>query len=157
MKKIIFLAISISLLNLTSFQNAFAIGMMTQPIVIKDILRGQESLATLNLINSEDKEVTYGLKAEGQIATWVTFYGAQDKDLKNPITDTKVPVKKVTDVRVKFNVPKDAPNGKYTGQLLVFVVADGQIKTDQASVNLAQRVGRDVTITVTDKEIVQLS
>src|SRR3989344_4711533 len=87
MKKILFLSLFITFISLCSFQNVFAIGMMTQPIVVKDILRGQETMVTLNLLNSEKKEVTYGLKGEGQVASWVNFYNIEDKDLKTPIKE----------------------------------------------------------------------
>lgn len=130
--------------------------MMTEPIVIKDILRGQESLVTLILLNSEDKEVTYGLKAEGQIAKWVSFYKIDDNNLQNPITEIKMPIKNFADAKIKFSIPKDMPNGKYTGKVLAFLASSGEIQNDQTSVNVSQQVGRDVTITVTDKETVQL-
>jgi hypothetical protein len=156
MKKIIFSAIIVTLLSLASFQSVFAIGMMTQPIVIKDILRGQETLATLTLLNSADKEVVYGLKAEGQVADWISFYKIDDKDLQNPITEIKMPIKDFFDIKIKISVPKDMPNGKYTGKVLAFLASSGEIQNEQTSVNVSQQVSRDVTITVTDKEIVQL-
>ncbi|MDP2741327.1 MAG: hypothetical protein Q8O66_01405 [bacterium] len=156
MKKIIFSAIIVTLLSFTSFQSVLAIGMMTQPIVIKDILRGQEMLIALTLFNSADKEETYGLKAEGQITNWVSFYKTDDKDLKNPITEINMPIKDFFDVKIKFSVPKDMPNGKYTGKILAFLASSGEITNDQTSVDVSQQVSRDVTITVTDKETVQL-
>lgn len=156
MKKIIYSALVITFLSFASFQSVSAIGMMTKPIVAKDILRGQEILVTLTLLNSENKEATYGLKAQGKIANWVSFYKIEDKNLKNPITEIKMPIKDFMDVKVKFSVPKDMPNGEYTGEVLAFLASSGEIKNDEASVNVSQQVSRKVKITVTDKEIVQL-
>jgi len=154
MNKYIFFVVSLLILGALP-SNIFAIGMMTQPIVIKDILRGQESVTTLTLLNSETKEVTYGLKSEGQITSWVTFYKIDDKNLQNPITEIKMPAKGFVSVKAKFTVPKDSPNGSYTGQVLAFLASSGDIKNDEASVSVSQEIGRKVTITVTDKETVQ--
>jgi hypothetical protein len=156
MKKTI-ISISIALLVLTFFSGkALGIGMMTEPIVIKDILRGQETIVNLTLLNSESREVVYGLKAEGQISKWVSFYNIEDKNFKSPIQEIKMPSEKFVDVRVKFSVPKDMPNGKYTGSVLAFLASSGEVKNEETSVDVSQQVGRNVTITVTDKEIINL-
>lgn len=156
MKKIIFSALIVILLSLASFQYVFAIGMMTEPIVIENILRGQETSATLTLFNSGEKEVVYGLKAEGQIADWVSFYKNDDKDLQNPITEINMPIGDFLDLKIKFSIPKDMPNGEYTGEILAFLASGVAIQDEQTSVSVSQQVSRNVTITVTDKEIVQL-
>lgn len=156
MKKIIFFAIFTALLAFTAFQHVFAIGMMTKPIVIKDIRRGQEVLIKLTLLNSENREVMYGLKVEGQITDWVSFYKAEDKNLQNPITEIAMPLKNFLDIQMKFNIPADAPNGKYTGKVLAYLATGEQPKNDDPSANVLQQVGREVTITVTDKEIIKL-
>lgn len=156
MKKIILSITAILLFIFITAQTASAIGMITEPIVVKDILRGQETLVTLSLFNSENKEVAYGLKVQGQIANWATFYKIDDKEFKNPITEFKMPVKDYADVKVKFSVPKDAPNGTYTGEILAFLASSGEIKSQETSTSVSQQVSREVTITVTDKEIIQL-
>ncbi len=156
MKKIILLSIIVLLFSFISVQPVFAIGMITEPIIVKDILRGQETSATLSLLNSQDKEVTYGLKAEGQVADWAAFYSADDTNFENPITEIKMPAKKYVNVNVKFKIPEDAPNGEYTGEILVFLAPGGEIKSDESSVSVSQQIGLDVIITVTDKETVQL-
>jgi len=157
MKKIIFVIATILLFSFISTQSVHAIGMITEPIVVKDILRGQETSATLSLLNSEDKEVTYGLKAEGQVADWADFYSVDDKNFENPITEIKMPAKKYVNVNVKFKVPEDAPNGEYTGEVLVFLTSSGEIKSDESAVSVSQQIGLDVAITVTDKETVHLT
>jgi hypothetical protein len=145
----------ISFLSFISFQQVIAIGMMTEPIVIKDILRGQETFATLNLLNSENREVIYGLAAEGQIAGWVSFYTIEDADLESPITKINMPSAKFTDVKMKISVPNDMPNGTYTGEVLAFLASSGELIEGQTTVNVSQQVSRKVTVIVTDKEILQ--
>ncbi|MDP3882699.1 MAG: hypothetical protein Q8Q48_01450 [Candidatus Staskawiczbacteria bacterium] len=137
MKKIILLSATILLFSFISVQTVFAIGMITQPIVIKDILRGQETFATISLLNSGDTEATYGLKADGQVADWATFYNIEDTNFENPITEVKMPTKEYVNVNVKFKVPEDAPNGEYTGEVVVFLTSSGEAKEDESSVGVS--------------------
>ncbi len=155
MKKITFLLTTILFFSFVSVQTALAIGMMTKPIVIENVLRGQDVVATLTLRNSDEREVTYGFKAEGQVADWATFFNIKDKNLENPITEIKMPVKEYIDIVVKFTIPRDTPNGEYTGELFVSEDLGGKVNSDEASVGVSQKIGREVTIAVTDKEIVQ--
>lgn len=157
MKKIIFLSIAVLLFSFISIQLVFAIGQTTKPIVIKDVLRGQEFTAELQMVNSEDKEVVYKLTAEGQIANWASFYETSDKDLKNKITEIKIPAKSRVRAIVKFLIPADAPNGQYSGEVVVMTESsDNEQKEGNASANVLERVGRAVSIGVTDKEIIDL-
>lgn len=130
---------------------------MTKPIVIENILRGQEFTDTLILVNSEDKEVTYGLISEGEIKDWVFFYNIEDKNLENPITDIKIPAKSNIEATVKFVLPDDLPNGEYAGEVVVTFTPGGDSDTDGSSATVSQRVGRQVLITVTDEEIIDFT
>lgn len=152
-KLLIITAIFLSFLGLAGFKNVLAIGQITEPIDIKDALRGQDVTATLTLLNSIDKEATYELKAEGQIASWASFYKIDDKKLANPVTRLQIPPKSYLDATVKFSVPSDAPNGKYTGVVAVLSVPDAANENATSS-NVSQRVDREVAITVSDKETV---
>ena len=67
-----------------------------------------------------------------------------------------LPAEKFINVKAKISVPQDMPNGTYTGKILVFLTASGQVATEDTSVNVSQEVSRDVTVTVTDKEIIKL-
>lgn len=156
MNKSTIILITIIFLSFISAQTVFAIGQITEPIVIKDALRGQEVSTTLTLLNSEYKEVKYGLRAEGQIADWAVFFSADDTNFKNPITEIETPADQYTNVNVRFKIPDDTPNGEYTGELLVFLASSGELKSEEVSVSVSQQIGRDVTITVTDKEIIKL-
>lgn len=154
-KKIANLLIILIILSFVLPQMVLAIGQMTKPIVLQDVLRGQEVTEVLNLFNSEDKEVTFGLKAEGQIESWASFYQIDDKNLENPITEIQIPPQSRLNAIVKFTVPKDTPNGEYSGEVAIFTLPSKDKKTGEMSVSVLQRVGREVSITVIDKEILK--
>jgi hypothetical protein len=146
--------ISAILFSLLSLQSALAIGQITEPIDIKDALRGQEVTATLTLLNSGEGQAAFDVKAEGQIAAWASFYKIEDKKLESPVTRLFIPAKSYLDATVKFTVPTDAPNGKYTGVIAVMSVPVELKETGTTSSNVSQRVDRQVSITVSDKEVV---
>lgn len=149
----IFTLTILTFLSLGLAQNVLAIGQMTKPIVIENALRGQEIQETLNLFNSEEKEVNYGLVADGDIKNWTTFYTADN--LKDAITKVKVSVQSYLNVIAKFKVPDDIPNGTYLGQVAVVTMTEEEEnKKEGLNVSVGMRVGRDVSIAVTDKEIV---
>ncbi len=134
-------------------QLTLAIGQMTKPIVFENVLRGQELQETLVLFNSEDKEVIYGLAADGALKNWTNFYSMDN--LENPIKEIKIPVKSQINVLAKFKVPNDAPNGDYTGQVVIFTSPEQGEQEEGMSVSVGLSIGRDVSITVTDKEIIR--
>ena len=156
MNKLTIILITIIFLSFISAQTVFAIGQITAPITINDVLRGQEVSTELTLLNSENKELTYGLRAGGQVADWAAFFSADDTNFENPITEIKMPPDQYTNVNVRFKIPDDTPNGEYTGELLVFLASSGELKSEETSVSVSQQIGRDVTISVTDKEIIKL-
>lgn len=150
--KIILLAAAALFLNLFVTQSALAIGQMTKPIVIKDLLRGQAAESVLILYNSEPKETVYKLIADGDIKDWTSFY--LPDDLKNPITEIKVPASSNVKAIARFFVPKDTPNGAYKGEVAI-VSAPGKEENKGVNVSVGMRVGRQVSITVTGKEVVK--
>jgi len=156
MKKIIISIFTlISMLMISQPLVSFGIGQVTEPIIIKDLLRDSEVTDTLILFNSEDKEVALQLKAEGEIAGWASFYEVDDKDLENPIAEIQVPAKSRLDVIVKFKIPEDIPNGEYFGEVAIMTVPAENEEMSKATISVLQRIGREVLITVTDKEIIE--
>jgi hypothetical protein len=153
MKKIIYLSL---ILSFILPQTVLGIGQMTEPIVVKDVLKGQEVVATLNLFNSEEEATVYGLKAEGEIADWASFYQIGDKNLVNPITEIQIPAQSFINALVKFKVPADAPNGDYQGEVILFNGVAEEAKEGEVNTTVFQSIGRDVSITVTDEEIIKL-
>ncbi|MEK7097569.1 MAG: hypothetical protein AAB906_01860 [Patescibacteria group bacterium] len=156
MNKFISLIIFVSIFSFGFCQTALGIAQLTQPIVFKDILRGQEVTAVLKLINTEYKTVTYQLVAEGDIASWASFYKTDYKNLQSPITKIEVPPRSDIDATIKFIVPDDVPNGEYTGLSTIMIAPETTSKTDGTSASVFQKVGRQVSITVTDEELVKL-
>ncbi len=137
--------------------SAGALGQITEPIVIKSAMRGQSATAVLTILNSESKEIKVDLKAEGQIAGWASFYGINDKKMANPISQLLLPIKAYQDAMVKFEIPKDAANGVYTGVVAVTSAPETDAAKNESSSNVSQRVDREVSITISDKEIIALN
>lgn len=154
--KFIYPLLVLSTLTLALPQNVLAIGQLTKPIVIEDVLRGQEVTDTLILFNSEEDEADYGLQAEGEIAQWASFYNIEDQDQENSVTTIKIPAKSSIDATVKFSIPEDTPNGTYQGQVVFFSIPKEGSNDGQNGASVFQRVGREVSITVTDQEVVRL-
>ena len=155
MKKTILLTAIFLICGAVFPQTVFGIGQVTKPIVIEDALRGQEVIATLDLFNSKDTEVPYGLSAEGEISEWASFYETNDKNLENPVTEVQIPAKSYLKVKTKFAVPEDIPNGEYSGKVYVFTAPIKDEETGEMRIAVSQRVGREVSIIVTDNEIIQ--
>ena len=155
MKKTILL-VAILLTAGTIFPQAvFGIGQVTKPIVIENALRGQEVVATLDLFNSKDEEAPYGLSAEGEIAEWTSFYEIKDRSLENPVTEVQIPAKSYLKAKAKFTVPEDMPNGEYSGKVYIFTAPVKDEETGEMKISVSQRVGRKVSITITDNEIIE--
>lgn len=153
--KLALIVICLSLLFF-SFNQVLAIGQMTQPIVIKDALRGSDYQEKLTLLNSVQNELVYDLKAEGQIAEWATFYEITDTKLEKPVTKITVPAGQYQDATVKFSIPESAANGDYNGSIAVkYTPTDA--KSTATSTALTQSVSRNVTISISDKEVINFN
>lgn len=137
-------------------KTVFGIGQVTKPIVIDNALRGQEVTAKLSFINSKDTELIYGLMAEGEIAEWTTFFTIDDLNFTNPITEIKINPAITQNAIVKFTVPNDQPNGTYIGKVYIFEVAKTEGKAEKTKINVGQRIGRSVSIAVSEKEVIKL-
>ncbi len=134
----------------------FAIAMVSEPIIISDAVKGAELTRNLLLINSKGEEAAYNLRAEGQIADWTAFYRPGDKEFSEPISEITVGTDSRENVTVKFLVPEDAPNDTYTGLISITEAATNPLRGRvTTSVNLV--VDREVSITVTDEEKIELT
>ncbi|MFZ2969893.1 MAG: hypothetical protein WA063_01980, partial [Minisyncoccia bacterium] len=156
MKKILFMMFMIFTASFIFPNVVFGIGQVTKPIVIENALRGQEITETLSFINSKDSEIMYGLAAEGDIAEWATFYTIDDLNFANPVLEIKINPSSTQNAIAKFTVPIDQPNGTYTGKVYVFDAPKNSVETDKNKINVGQRIGRNVSITVSEKEIMEL-
>lgn len=156
MKKLTFALLTLTFL-LVFPSLSQAIGQITEPIVVPEGIRGQEIVSTLTLLNSEKKQSLIGIVAEGQIASWVSFYQKDDKDFKNPIKEVFIDSGQYLDVAALFKIPEDAANGDYIGEIAVVYNPDqATSKNDDSSSTVAQKISRSVKITVSDKEVTAL-
>ena len=156
MSKITNLILIIFVLSLVLPLSAFGIGQMTEPIVFEDVLRNSEVTETLILYGSEYEESVYELKAEGEVADWASFYNIDDVNLENPITEISIPAKSSVEALVKFTIPYDTQNKEYTGEVALISVPTGNQEIGEMAITVFQRIGRDVSITVTDKQTIKL-
>ena len=130
-----------------------AIGQVTEPIIIENALRGEGFQQTMTIVNGEDKKIKVDFLAEGDIAGWVEFF--QKDDLENSIENIQMLNKEKLKIIAKFTIPSDTLNGEYAGLLSVFRRSDANLEKGK-STSVSQKVGRDVTITVSDEEIIQI-
>lgn len=155
MKKSLFLFVPIAFVLFFPLTSK-AIGQITEPIIIKDGLRGQEVVSNLTLLNSEKKQNIIGIVTDGQIASWTTFYNKDDKEYKNPIKEIEVPAGEYLDVAVLFKIPTDIANGDYTGKISVVYNPNQSASTTESSSVVAQKISREVKISVSDQEVIVL-
>ena len=145
------------LFNVVSVSTVLGIGQSTDPIVFKNVLRGETVTSVLNLSNSEENSVLFEFESSGDIDGWATFYKSDDTEFSNPVTAVEALAKTNLRAYVKFTIPDDAANGTYDGEVAILVAP---IATETAegdsSVDVFQRVGRAVRITVSDEEAIDL-
>ena len=132
----------------------FAIGMITEPIVVDNMLRGGEISKVVTVFNPQKTEVVYVFGSEGGVKGWVTFFEKGKPD--TPVTKVVVPPTSYYDVIAKIKVPQDTPNGEYKGEIFVKQEAVSNAQEQGSSVAIAQMISREVKIKVTDTEIVKL-
>ena len=116
----LFYKILISFSILTFFLAPFsvlALGQMSQPILINNALRGNEYQELVTIVNNQNATATIQLSAEGQIAEWVKFYLPENQ--LEQTTTVNVNANQNKNVNVIFTIPKDTPNGTYTGTINV--------------------------------------
>lgn len=129
-----------------------AIGQITEPIVVTDALRGQEIVKKMSLINSENAKIVFQVRAEGDIKDWTTFYNLDD--MSAPITEVEIAPVFYHDVNAVFRIPADLPNGTYKGTLDVLIIPEKN--TSNASATVSTKISRSVSITVSDKEVIDV-
>jgi hypothetical protein len=154
MKKILFLATSLVFSVLLAGQalTVFAIGQTTNPIVIKNALRGNEYHQTMIIVNTEKSDAQVNFIASGQIGEWAEFYKLND--FQSLFSEADMKPGEVLKVSVLFKVPLDMPNGEYKGFISAVKQADSAENIGESSATVSQRIDREITIEVNDNEIV---
>lgn len=145
----------LSKLILTAFclgitSNALALGLVADPIIVENVLRGNEVWDTMTIINNNNAEIVYELGSQGEIENWVSFY--QKDSLDQEITEVSISPNNRYEVAVKLSVPEDMPNGEYSGQL--FVKQKPKEQSGENVMAVAQMLSKEVLITVSDEEII---
>lgn len=131
---------------------AGAIGQTTDPIVINNALRGKEYQQTMIVVNTEKTDAKIGFSAEGQIGEWAHFYKLGD--LKTEFGGITMKPGEVRNVSVVFKIPDGTPNGKYKGFVSAVKRSDSDGAIEGSGSAVSQKINREVTITVNDKESV---
>jgi len=134
---------------------ASATGILSEPIEVENARRGQTHWEDLLLMNSDGKEIIFELSAEGILANWVEFYSADNT--KDPITKIAVAPNTNLGIKAKFSIPDNVANGKYQGQLISKTAVSPREMSGDAVMNIVKRFGRDVSITVTDNQILDFN
>lgn len=146
----------ISVFSLLSFAlpyAALALGQVTKPIYIENGRRGEEFQDILSIVNNDKEDIEVALSTEGQIAGWAKFY--KPGDLNNAVETAPIAALGNADIVVRFAIPEDAPNGTYGGVVAVTKKPKALEGNEGSAVSISQRVDREVTIIVSDKEIVK--
>lgn len=154
MKKYLISIVLLSSLFLPTY--VFALGQTTEPIIIKDALRGEKIQKEIIAVNSDKKDVKIKFSAEGQINGWAKFYLDKDKDFKNPFSTTTIQAQSNLNVTVIIDVPDDVLNGEYKGSISVTNIPDEEVQDDKSRASVIQRIDREVNITVSDHEKIDL-
>lgn len=151
LKQLVYAAL-LALLGITPM-SALAIGQVTDPIVINDALRGEEFQEEMIIINTESRDITISLSADGDIANWASFY--KTDDLTTPVESVDLTAEERLNLIVVFTIPEDVENGEYTGIIGVSEKVEADDSQETVS-TLTQRIDREATINVSDNENVEL-
>ena len=129
-----------------------AIGQLTSPIIIKDALRGLSYEEQLTIVNTEKTRVKLNLGAEGAIKDWTKFYFPND--LETPINDFELVAGQSIQITALFIIPDNTANGEYKGTVSVSKIASTDGKENESTAAVTQKIDRDVSIIINDKEII---
>ncbi|MFZ3074329.1 MAG: hypothetical protein WA093_04360 [Minisyncoccales bacterium] len=132
-----------------------AVGIMANPIDVQNARSGQTYWDELLFMNPENDSVSFDLSAEGPITEWTTFYSKDD--LKTPITRLIVPARTNLAAKVKIEIPEKTPNDMYFGKLIGITSTSQEESSSKNLVQIRQKLDRDITITVTNNQIVQFT
>ena len=152
MKKCQILLIALSLLLLPKF--VFALGQMTEPIIIKNALRGEKIQQEIIAVNSDKQPMAVKFSADGQIKEWAKFF--LPEDLESRIATATIPAQGTFRVIAILDIPVDAANAEYKGAISVSSISDGVIEREESGAAVLQKIDRLVAVTVSGKEEINL-
>ncbi len=132
--------------------NVGALGMMTQPIEVDKVLRGQTLKEELRVLNNSDRRGKLELAAVGEVKNWTSFFYQGEV-----VTDIEISPQTTEYIDVEIVIPQDIPNGTYQGELKAkFTPISSEDKGTSTYASVSQQISRAVRVGVTDQEIIEL-
>lgn len=128
----------------------FALGQMSEPIVVDNAMRGEKIEKEMIIVNSDDFEVEVELAAEGDIAGWVNFY--QIDNINQTINTAFVPSEGRLKLLAVINIPSDAQSKLYSGAIsAINMPPDTEDDQKESRMYVRQKIDREVSITISDE------
>jgi hypothetical protein len=129
-----------------------AMGMNSDPIVVDNAIKGQIIKEELRILNNESKEASFEIFASGDIKEWAEFYHN-----KEAVQEINMTPESRENIQVEITIPSDTPNGEYAGELKIkSEPPETEAGEEESVANVSRQISRDVFITVTDTEIIEL-
>lgn len=126
--------------------------MMTQPIVVDNVLRGQTLKEELRVLNNSDRNGKLDLVATEDIKDWTSFFYQGEM-----VASIEMLPQTTEYIDVEITIPQDIPNGSYQGELKAkFTPVNAEDKGTSTYASVSQQISRGVNISVTDQEIIEL-
>lgn len=147
MKTMIFLLITLILLNLTP--NTCGIGLSPQEMTLRNLARGQEYERKIVVYNTKNYTENFSLWAEGVGSEWITFYAEEDTNHTTPLNTIAIPGENHSFVTVLFRIPNDAANGIYNPQIFV---QTSPPEGEGGGQTVSLMLSTDVTLVVTGEQ-----
>lgn len=133
--------------------SASAIGQVTEPIYIKNGLKGEEIREILFLINTEKEDVEVELMADGQVRDWIKF----STDHSETINKIMIPSGSQINAFANIQIPEETPNGEYRGNISVIKTGNGINNSKDTVSSVLQKIDREITIQVGGDEYVHFT
>lgn len=145
-------AIFLAFFTLLPF-SASAIGQVTEPIHIKNGLKGEEIREALFLINTEKEDVEVELMADGQVKDWIKF----STDHSGTINKIMIPSGSQINAFAHIQIPKETPNGEYRGNISVIKTGNSMDDGKENISSILQKIDREITIRVSGDEFIHFA
>lgn len=133
-------------------EKVYAIGQTTDPIIIRNAVRGNDYQRTMTVINTEKKSSRIGFSADGEVSEWTKFYRTNKHEAPLEYIDLKAGETYTLDV--VFSIPVDTPNGKYKGAISALLKPTSTSAVEGSGAAVTQKIDRSVTIEVGGKEVI---
>ena len=143
--------------SVVSTASAAGLALAPSKIHLQNVLKGDERIASIRVMNIGADAATFRLGAAGEVSDWISF--SLPDDPSTVIETITVPGRGRAEVWVKFKIPTDAASGSYTGAVYAETIPTGgatggageeEIKGGQS---VALRVETKIMVGVTGEQI----